>query len=160
MRKPFVVVVLTLISVSSFSTSVFACGESVFRAGKGVHYRAFTAPIPGTVLVYARSDSERAVAESLQQAGHDVHVVASSEELAAQLQSQRFDVIVAPFGMRDTVAATSSQSVSHPALIPVLDKASADVRVAKAEFADVVMADDDIRKYLKAIHHSLKEHGA
>jgi len=159
MRKSLVVV-LTLLSVLSFSSSVLACGESVFRAGKGLHYRAFTAPIPGTVLVYARTDGERAVADSLQQAGHDVHVVASDDEMAAQLRSKAFDVIVAPFGMRETVAATSSESVSHPALIPVLDKSSTDLRVAKAEFGDVVMSDDDIRKYLKAIHHSLKTHGA
>jgi len=160
MRKSLVVVVLALLSVSSFSTTAFACGESVFRAGKGVHYRAFTAPIPGTILVYARTDSERAVADSLQQAGHDVHVVASDVELAAQLQSKAFDVIVAPFGLRETVAATSSRSASHPALIPVLDKSSAELRLAKAEFGDVVMSDDDIRKYLKAIHHSLKTRGA
>jgi len=160
MRKSLVVVIVALISVSGLSTTVLACGESVFRAGKGVHYRAFTAPIPGTVLVYARNDSERAVADSLQQAGHDVHVVASDQDLAVQLQSTAFDVIVAPFGMRETVAATASRSASHAALIPVLDKASADVRIAKAEFSDVVMSDDDIRKYLKAIHHSLKTHGA
>jgi CheY-like chemotaxis protein len=159
MRKSLVVV-LTLVSVLSFSTAALACGESVFRAGKGLHYRAFTAPIPGTVLVYARNDSDRAVADSLQQAGHDVHVVASAEELAAQLKSKSFDVIVAPFAMRETVSATTSQSESHAALIPVLDKSSSDLRIAKAEFDDVVMSDDDIRKYLKAIHHSLKTHGA
>jgi len=160
MRKSVVVVVLALTAASSFSTNVLACGESVFRAGKGVHYRAFTAPIPGTVLVYARNDGERAVAESLRQAGHDVHVVASNDELAVQIQAQAFDVIVAPYDMRAAVEATASQSATHPDLIPVIDKASSDLRAAKAEFDDVVMSDDDVRKYLKAIHHSLKERGA
>jgi len=160
MRKSFVVVVLTLTAISSFSSSVFACGESVFRAGKGVHYRAFTAPIPGTVLVYARTDSERGVAEGLRQAGHDVYVVASDDELAAQLQSQAFDVIVAPASLREAVESTSLQSASHPDLIPVFDGDSADLRAAKSEFDDFVMSDDDVRKYLKAIHHSLKARGA
>jgi len=160
MRKSFVVVVLSLTAVSSLSTTALACGESVFRAGKGVHYRAFTAPIPGTVLVYARTDSERSVAEGLRQAGHDVHVVASDDELAAELQSQAFDVIVAPIDLRGAVETTTSQSASHPDLIPVLDGTSADLRAVKAEFDDFVKFDDDIRKYLKAIHHSLKERGA
>ena len=160
MRNSFVLVVLTLTAILTLSTSVFACGESVFRAGKGVHYRAFTAPIPGTVLVYARNDDERAVAEGLREAGHDVHVVATDDEMAAQMQSQAFDVVVAPFSLRTAVRATSLQSTSRPDLIPVVDASSSELRSAKAEFDDVVKADDDIRKYLKAIHHSLKERGA
>ncbi len=160
MRIAFVVVVLTLTAVFTLSTNVLACGESVFRAGKGVHYRAFTAPIPGTVLVYARNDDERAVADGLRQAGHDVYVVASDDEMATQMQSQAFDVVVAPFSVRMAVETTSLQSTSHPALIPVVDTSSSDLRLAKAEFDDVVKSDDDIRKYLKAIHRSLKERGA
>jgi hypothetical protein len=62
--------------------------------------------------------------------------------------------------MRTSVESTSLQSTSHPALIPVVDTSSADMRLAKAEFDDVVQADDDIRKYLKAIHRNLKERGA
>jgi len=160
MRKSLVVVVLGFITFSVFSSTVFACGESVFRAGKGVHYRAFTAPIPGTVLVYARTDGDRVVAESLRQAGHDVYVVESDDELATTMQNQAFDVVVAPYGVRDAVKTTASQSASHPDLIPVLDKGSADMRTAKAEFDDVVTSDDDVRAYLKAIHHSLKARGA
>ncbi len=160
MRTSFVSVVLTVTALSTFSSTVLACGESVFRAGKGVHYRAFTAPIPGTVLVYARTERERAVAESLRQAGHDVHVVASDSEMAVQMQAQAFDVVVAPFSVREAVAATTSGSASHPDLIPVIDKGSEDLRMAKAEFDAVVMSDDDVRKYLKAIHRSLKDRGA
>jgi hypothetical protein len=157
MRNSFVVVGLTLATVFALSSNVFACGESVFRAGKGVHYRAFTAPIPGTVLVYARNDEERAVADGLRQAGHDVYVVASDDELASEMQSHQFDVVVAPFSVRVAVETTSLQSSSQPQLIPVVDAKSADMRLAKAEFDDVVVANDDIRKYLKAIHRSLKE---
>lgn len=160
MRKSLVFVVIVLTFSSIFSSSVFACGESIFRAGKGVHYRAFTAPIPGTVLVYARTDGERTVAEGLQQAGHNVYVVASDEELATQMQSRAFDVVVAPFSLREAVRSTASRSASQPSLVPVIDKASADMRAAKAEYKDVVLADDELRMYLKAIHYSLKERGA
>jgi CheY-like chemotaxis protein len=160
MRKSLVVVVLSLSAVTTVATNALACGESVFRAGKGVHYRAFTAPIPGTVLVYARNDSERAVAESLREAGHDVHVVANDQELATEMQAQAFDVVVAPFSLHEAGTESAAQAASHPDVIPVLEPGSADVKVAKAEFDEVVMTNDDVRKYLKAIHHSLKERGA
>jgi CheY-like chemotaxis protein len=160
MRKPFVSVVLAFTAVSALSTNVLACGESVFRAGKGVHYRAFTAPIPGTVLVYARTDGERAVAESLRQAGHDVHVVGNDAELAMQMQQQAFDVVLAPYSLHETVVSTTAQAASRPDVIPVVEPDSSDIKVAKAEFDDVVVASEDVRKYLKAIHHSLKARGA
>jgi hypothetical protein len=160
MRKSFVVVVFSLSAVSILATNTLACGEALFRTGKGVHYRAFTAPIPGTVLVYARTEGERAVADGLRQAGHDVHIVTSDAELATEMQSQSFDVVVAPFELRDAVAASKSSAVSQPDLIPVLDAGSAEVKLAKAEFDEVVTTDDDVRKYLKAIHHSLKARGA
>ena len=160
MRLPFVWVVLSAAAVTFLSGNALACGESIFRAGKGVHYRAFTAPIPGTVLVYASTDDERAVADSLRAAGHEVHVVGTDLELEMEVRSQPFDVIVAPFSKRAAVEASAAQVVSPPDLIPVIEKGSADLRLAKAEYDDVVVSDDDVRKYLKAIHHSLKSRGA
>ena len=160
MRKSYVFVVLSLSVLSIVTSSALACGEAVFRAGKGVHYRAFTAPIPGTVLVYARTDSDRVVAENLQQAGHTVRVVSTDAELATEIREQPFDVVLAPFNLRDAVAMNSAKSTSRPEVIPVLDRESDDVRLAKAEFDEVLMSDDDVRKYLKAIHHILKDRGA
>lgn len=160
MRRSLVVLCFSLTAVSFFSSTVLACGESVFRAGKGVHYRAFTAPIPGTVLVYARTDNERVIAENLQQAGHDVHVVSSDDELATTMAAREFDVVVAPYTLREAVRTSSLQTTSPPDLIPVLEEDSEDLRAAKAEFDDVVTSDEDIRAYLKAIHRSLKAHGA
>jgi hypothetical protein len=157
MRKSIVVAVLaasTLLVVSEFA---HACGESMFRVGKGVHYRAFSAPIPGSVLVYARTDSERVVAENLRQAGHQVLVIDNDAELATEMQKQEFDVVVAPYSKRVVVEAQSAQIASQPDWLPVVEKGSPDQRLARTDFNRVVTTDDDVRKYLKAIHKSLKD---
>jgi len=109
MRVLILKTVLLAGAISMVSGNVLACGESMFRVGKDVHYRAYSAPIPGSVLVYARTDDERAVAARLQEAGHDVRVVGNDVEMALEMQSQQFDVVVAPFSKREAVEAQSSQ---------------------------------------------------
>jgi len=160
MRKSIVAAVLAASILLVVSEYTLACGESMFRVGKGVHYRAFSAPIPGSVLVYARTDSERAVAENLRLAGHRVQVVANDADLATQMHDQEFDVVVAPYSKREVVEAQSSQIASHPDWLPVVENGSADQRLALTQFDRVVTTDDDVRKYLKAIHLSLKNQGA
>ena len=121
MRKSIVVAIAAAGSMLVVSGSSLACGESVFRVGKGVQYRAFSAPIPGSVLVYARTDNEREVAENLRSAGHSVAVVSSDEELAHELQSQTFDVVVAHYSMRDVVEEQAAQIASRPDWLPIVD---------------------------------------
>lgn len=157
MRILVLMVVMSSGVLSLISENVLACGESMFRVGKDVHYRAYSAPIPGSVLVYARTDDERIVAERLQQAGHDVRVVANDVELAVEMQHQQFDVVVAPYSKREAVEAQSTQIASHPDWLPVVEDGSADERLAKSQYDYTVTGDDDIRKYLKAIHKSLKK---
>ena len=156
MRVLILVAVLLISTTSMISENVLACGESMFRVGKDVHYRAYSAPIPGSVLVYARTDDERAVAARLQQAGHDVRVVGNDLELALEMQNEQFDVVVAPYSKREAVETQSAQIASHPDWVPVVEDGSADERLARSEYRYTVSDDDDIRKYLKAIHKSLK----
>jgi hypothetical protein len=160
MRKSIVVAVLAASILLVVSEYTFACGESMFRVGKGVQYRAFSAPIPGSVLVYARTDSELAVAENLRLAGHQVLVVANDAELATEMRNQKFNVVVAPYSKREVVEEHSAQIASHPDWLPVVEKGSPDQRLARTQFGRVVTTDDDVRKYLKAIHKSLKNQGA
>jgi len=156
MRKLINVSVLVALVLPVVTNSLFACGESMFRVGKGVHYHAFSAPIPGAVLVYARTDEERAIAEQLQEAGHSVHVVSTDVGLALEMQNQQFDVVVAPYSKRDEVEAQSAQIANHPDWVPVVENGSAEAKLAKSQYGRTVSADDDIRKYLKAIHQSLR----
>ena len=159
MRKSIAVAILTASSLLVVSEYTVACGESMFRVGKGVQYRAFSAPIPGSVLVYARSDSELAVAENLRLAGHEVLVVSNDAEFATEMSNQEFNVVVAPFSKREVVEAQSGQVASHPDWLPVVEKGSPDQRLARNQVGRVVTTDDDVRKYLKAIHKSLKKQG-
>jgi hypothetical protein len=156
MHKFKVLAIVAVVTMSVYSGATYACGESMFRVGKGVHYRAFSAPIPGSVLVFARTDSERVVAEDLRAAGHSVSIVASDDELVSEMQDHDFDVVVAPYSKREVVEAQSPEIAAHPNWVPVVVKGSADQRLARAEFGNVVTTDADVRKYLKAIHKTLK----
>jgi hypothetical protein len=148
---PFVFIILLN------SSGVFACGESLFRVGKDVHYRAYSAPIPGSVLVYARTDDERAVAQELANAGHQVRVVNNDVSLSLEMQVQQFDVIIAPYSKRAAVEAESSEIASNPDWVPVVMDGTDEEKLAGSQYDYTVGADDDIRKYLKAIHKNLKK---
>ena len=152
-----VTVLMTLaLPLSAITNNVFACGESVFRVGKGVHYRAHFAPITGSVLVYARTDQELAIAEQLQQAGHRVQMVSTDVGLAMEMQKQQFDVVVAPYSKRDEVEAQSAQITNQPDWVPVVERGSADAKLARSQYSRTVWGNDPVRKYLKAIHQSLR----
>lgn len=156
MRKLILVMVLMALALPVITNNVFACGESMFRVGKGVHYSAYSAPIPGAILVYARTDKERAIAEQLQQAGHSVQMVSTDIGLAMEMQNQQFDVIVAPYSKRDEVEAQSAHIASHPNWVLMVESGSADAKLARSQYGHTISVDDDIRKYLKAIHQSLR----
>lgn len=159
MHRFKVFAIVTVVTMALFSSATYACGESMFRVGKGVHYRAFSAPIPGSVLVFARTESERIVAEDLRSAGHSVSIVASDDELMREMQGHEFDVVVAPYSKREVVEAQSPEIAAHPKWVPVVVKGSVDQRLARAQFSNVVTSDADVRKYLKAIHRTLKKNG-
>lgn len=159
--RTFLLMAVTVVSfLVVSSSSVFACGESKFRVGKGVNYRAYSAPIPGSILVYARTDDERAVATQLQDAGHRVQIVSSDIELALEMQTQQFDVVVAPYSKREVIEVKSNQTKADQGWVPVVGSDSGDAKLAKSNYRYTVRADDDIRKYLKAIHKNLKARDA
>lgn len=156
MHKFIAFAIVAVVTMAPFSSATYACGESMFRVGKGVHYRAFSAPIPATVLVFARTDSERVVAEDLRSAGHNVSIVASDDELMREMQGRKFDVVVAPYSKREVVEAQSPEVAAHPNWVPVVEKGSADQRLARTQFSNIVTTDADVRKYLRAIHRTMK----
>ena len=66
MGSKTLVVSLALASVLyGYPQQVTACGESLYRVGRGVVFRSYSAPIPANVLVYTRSDSEKEFAHRL-----------------------------------------------------------------------------------------------
>ena len=159
MRAVILVVVLAVGVLPTMVDNAFGCGESMFRVGKGVHYRAYSAPIPGSVLVYARTNDEREVAQQLADAGHNVMVVSNDVDLALEMQNRQFDVVVAPYSKRDEVEMQSEEIASHPDWVLVVESGTPEAKAAKAQNELTVSTDSDIRKYLKAIHRSLKAQG-
>lgn len=153
-RITFVVAVLAIL----FSLDAIACGDSMYRVGKGVSYRVYTAPLPGSVLVYGQSDGARQLAEALAQSGHGVRLVENEAELTSELSSGDYDVVIAPYSDHGAVegsAAASGNTTTR--FLPVVDSKE-EAKAANEAYASVMVADrHEIKHYLKAIHKALKE---
>ena len=138
------------------SAGAMACGDSLYRVGKGVSYRVYTAPLPGSVLVYGHSEGAKQLAQALAQSGHGVRLVENELELAVELKSGGYDVVIAPYSDHGAVEASASGSV-QTAYLPVA-LSSDEAEIANESYAEVLVADrHEIKHYLKAIHKTLKE---
>ena len=91
-----------------FSLDAIACGDSMYRVGKNVSYRVYTAPLPGSVLVYGQSEGARQLAEALARSGHGVRYVQNEAELESELSSGSYDVVIASYSEHDRVEANSA----------------------------------------------------
>lgn len=97
-------VILTAIAASMVGGSVYACGDSLYRVGKGVAYRVYTAPLPGSVLVYGDGENAELLAKELARSGHGVRLITNSEELQAEIGSGAYDVVIAAYSDESVVA--------------------------------------------------------
>ncbi|MEM7281456.1 MAG: hypothetical protein AAF438_07490 [Pseudomonadota bacterium] len=145
----------SILAVATFAVitapAAFACGESLFRVGKGVKYRAYSAPLPANVLVYATTDKEKEMATELARSGHGVYLVNSEEALAQQLGKGGYDVIIAPFSERQKVERSDSET----SFLPITHD-DTEASQVKDLYKRSVGSDDSVKKYLKAIHRTLK----
>jgi hypothetical protein len=149
------ILILTIVAATFLSVDAFACGDSLYRVGKGVSYRVYTAPLPGSVLVYGSSDGARQLAEALAQSGHGVRLVDNETELNTELQSGDYDVVIAPYSEHAVVEAGAGNGGSATYL-PVALSDEEEV-AATQTYSNVMVADqDEIKHYLKAIHKTLK----
>jgi len=149
---------LIALIVVLFSLDAVACGDSLYRVGKGVSYRVYTAPLPGSVLVYGQSEGAKQLAEALAQSGHGVRLVDNESELSSELSSGQYDVVIAPYSDHDTIESSAGASGDiKTAYLPVA-LSSDEADTANESYARVMVADqDEIKHYLKAIHKTLKE---
>jgi DNA-binding NtrC family response regulator len=147
----------TLLISAVISLNALACGDSLYRVGKGVSYRIYTAPLPGSVLVYGQSEGAQQLAEALAKSGHGVRLVSNPEELESELESGGYDVVIASYSEHEAIEATRTQTTaSQTTYLPVaLD--SQEESLAKQDYDRVMIAEqDEIKHYLKAIHKTLK----
>ena len=151
--KPLITAAIAVVALF-LSLEVFACGDSLYRVGKGVSYRVYTAPLPGSVLVYGESEGARQLAEALAQSGHGVHLVKNESEFAQEMGKGGYDVVIAAYS--DHAVVEANQGGSGAEFIPVAESEEEE-RAAKQAYSRVLVADQsEIKHYLKAIHKSLK----
>jgi hypothetical protein len=145
-----------VLSLSLVSLDAQACGESLFRVGRGVAYRAQTAPLPGNVLVVAPSEASKEFAQRLSAAGHHVKVVDTPEQIAEELRSGQYDVVLASFNDRELVAAETANIAKAPTYVPVTTEESQEALAAQS-YKRRLSRNDDFTKFLSVIHRTLKD---
>jgi len=152
MKSP-ITAIIALVTLF-LSLEAFACGDSLYRVGKGVSYRVYTAPLPGSVLVYSQSEGARQLAEALAQSGHGVLLVENETEFKAEMDKGGYDVVIAAYS--DHAVVEANQEDSGTEFIPVAGSKE-EQNAAKQSYDRVLLADQaEIKHYLKAIHKSLK----
>jgi hypothetical protein len=158
-EQPMKIRILTIamLATACFSLDAMACGDSLYRVGTGVSYRVYTAPLPGSVLVYGQSEAAKQLAEELARSGHGVRLVGSSEELESELQTGKYDVVIAAYSDHSAVESTAAGvAASQATFIPVA-QTDEEEQLAKQNYDRVMLAQkDEIKHYLKAIHQTLK----
>ena len=147
------IVLMSILMAAVFATDAVACGDSLYRVGKNVAYRVYTAPLPGSVLVYGQSEGAQQLAEALAKSGHGVRLVNNEADMSSELQSGNYDVVIAPYSDHAAVEASSHSSTTFLPVAVSRDEA----KVANRAYSKVMVAErDEIKHYLKAIHKSLK----
>jgi hypothetical protein len=155
MKKTITLTTIVGCILTLLAGNAFACGESLFRVGKGVAFREYSAPLPGSILVVAKTETELALVEQLAAAGHEIHVVADPSEIGAELQNHKIDVVLAYYSARDVVEGEMS-SMASVTYIPVAMDGTLEVSEANDLYQRSLSNEDSILKYLKTIHRTLK----
>jgi hypothetical protein len=145
--------------IALLAGNVYACGESLFRVGKGINFRDYTAPLPGSILVVANTKSEMAMVERLAAAGHDLHVVSDPTEIGDEMENHQIDIVLAYFSQRDEVESQMSGAIGKATYIPVTIDGTQEVMIAQELYAQSLLNDDSVKQFLKTIHRTLKAQG-
>ena len=157
MKKIITLTTLAGCILTLLAGNAFACGESLFRVGKGVAFREYTAPLPGSILVVAKTEAELALVERLAAAGHDIHVVSDPSEIGEELQKHNIDVVLAYYSAREVVEDEMSSMASASATyIPVAMDGTVETSEASKLYQRSLSNEDSVLKYLKTIHRTLK----
>ena len=155
MKKATILTTLAACILTLLAGNTFACGESLFRVGKGVAFREYTAPLPGSILVVASTKAELALVEQLAAAGHDIHVVSDPSEIGEELQNHDIDVVLAYYSEREAVEDEMS-SMASATYIPVVIEGTLEASEARENYQRSLSSEDSVLKYLKTIHRTLK----
>ena len=150
---------LAALATTLVAGNAFACADTLYRVGKGVSYRVYTAPLPGSVLVYGEGAGAEQLAQELARSGHGVRLVSNDEELQTEIGSGAYDVVIAAYNHHSAVESTTTNAANAPIFLPVALNSDEEAQ-AKRQYEQVMRAEkDEIKHYLKAIHKMLKQRG-
>lgn len=142
---------IATLGLTCLATGALACGDSLYRVGKGIAYRTYSAPLPGNLLIFGSADGANALAEQLAAAGHGVNVANSLEELQAELGRGDYDVVIAPFESRQAVESARTDTYYLPVTF-----SKSEQREARETYDQVMLAEKhEVKHFLKAIHRPL-----
>ena len=149
------VIVVTWVALLVVGGQASACGESLFRVGKGVIYREYTAPLPGRILVVASTENELAMVDVLRRAGHRMEVVDSAEQVGDSLATGEYDIVMSYFSDHEVIEREVEEVGVQVAQLPVAGTA-AELSGARAVNRNALKDDDSVKQFLLAIHRTLK----
>jgi len=150
-------ILLASLLTTLIAGNALACGDSLYRVGKGLSYRVYTAPLPGSVLVYGQGPGAEQLAQELARSGHGVRLVSNDEELGVEIGSGAYDVVIAAFSDHSAVESKTTAATNAPTFLPVALDSDEEAQ-ARTEYERVMLAEkDEIKHYLKAIHQTLKQ---
>lgn len=138
----------------AISAESLACGESLYRVGKGVAYREYTAPLPGNLLVYSPTGNIESLADELGRAGHTVAIAKTVSDLVLLAERNEYQVVIGPYHQYEDFDSISvlSEATYLPIAVEGIDE---DEAKTKFEYV-MVPSKHEIKHYLKAIHKVLK----
>jgi hypothetical protein len=151
---------LSIVAIASLiSLQASACGESLYRVGKGVLYREYSAPLPAKILMVANTDGQLAMAEVLTASGHDVHIVAAADQIGEQLSSadHEYDLIMSMYALHEIVQSEKVRVDSSVAYLPVALADSDELSSARELNRYAPLSSARMKAFLKAIHRTMRE---
>ncbi|MDX1571350.1 MAG: hypothetical protein R3200_12770 [Xanthomonadales bacterium] len=149
MNRKRVATLAALIAVSvSFPATSLACGESLYRVGQGLRYKSPSAPLPANVLIMPTSERQKQIISKLIEAGHSVRIVNDEQQLAQEMGSADYDIVIAPLDRKGSAGGAT--------FVPVAADRE-EQRLAKNEFRRSLKSSDDVIEYLKTIHYAMSD---
>ena len=139
-----------------------ACGDKFLRMGRTL--RISRAAHPASILIYMRRDSvvpaaakDLKLSTALKQAGHRIRAVEREDELAAELKSGTYDIVVADAGSGAAIQQLRSDK-PKPRFLPLLNRPTKqELAAAEKQYRCFLAAPARTQGVLAEIDHVMTE---
>ena len=169
MTRRFITAILLLAGLlASGGSDLSACGDKSLAAGGIRMQRALAARYPASVLIYTPSASrlngaahELDLQKTLRLVGHTYREVASETDLQVQVDSGRYNILLADIADAAALQSRFDSSASRVVIIPVLynpTKAEAAGAAKRGRF--LIKSPGRAAQYLTTIAEAVASRGA